>query len=170
MSMLKANGHEIDLIFDPGLDDNLFLKAPHLAWLNRHEALLERAKNFKPDLIAMGVLTNLWPFARKMAEKLKESIGVPILVGGHHAQALPEYVLSNPHVDYGCTGEGEIAILELCQPHAARRRHDLHPDASGRSGTASSHRNEMGPLENEPGPFPFPKSSSGTSTAASRTT
>ena len=49
MSMLKVHGHEIDLIFDPGLDDNLFLKAPHLAWLNRHEVLLERAKSFKPD-------------------------------------------------------------------------------------------------------------------------
>ena len=43
MSMLKHHGHEIDLIFDPGLDDNLFVKAPHLAWMNRHEALLERA-------------------------------------------------------------------------------------------------------------------------------
>ena len=40
MSMLRHHGHEIDLIFDPGLDDNLFLKAPQLAWLNRHEAPL----------------------------------------------------------------------------------------------------------------------------------
>jgi len=84
----------------------------------RHEprgdaALLERAKAFRPDLVAMGVLTNLWPFASKMAEKLKGAIGAPILIGGHHAQALPEYVLSNPNVDMVCTGEGEIAILEL---------------------------------------------------------
>ena len=68
MSMVRSRGHEIDLIFDPGLDDNLFLKAPHLAWMNRHEALLERAKAFNPDLIAIGSLTNLWPFASKMAE------------------------------------------------------------------------------------------------------
>ena len=54
MSMLKAHGHEIDLIFDPGLDDNLFVKMPHLAWMNRHEALLERAVAFKPDLVAMA--------------------------------------------------------------------------------------------------------------------
>src|SRR5205823_3297260 len=70
MSMLKHHGHDIDLIFDPGLDDNLFLKAPHLAWLNRHEQLLERAIAFRPDLIAMGSLTNLYPFTCKMAEKL----------------------------------------------------------------------------------------------------
>src|SRR5213594_2872180 len=83
MSMLKHHGHEIDLIFDPGFDDNLYLKAPSLAWLNRHEALLERAVAFKPDLIAMGSLTNLWPFCSTMAAKLKEKIGAPILVGGH---------------------------------------------------------------------------------------
>ena len=42
MSMLKAHGHQVDLIFDPGLDDNLFVKFPHLAWMNRHEELLQR--------------------------------------------------------------------------------------------------------------------------------
>jgi len=115
MSMLKAHGHQIDLIFDPGLDDNLFLKAPHLAWMNRHEELLERAVAFNPDLVAMGSLTNLWPFTSKMAQKLKDRLGVPILVGGHHAQALPDYVIDHPAIDIVCNGEGEIAILELVE-------------------------------------------------------
>src|SRR5437879_7233252 len=113
MSMLRHHGHEIDLVFDPGLDDNLFVKAPRLAWLNRHEALLERAAAFRPDLIAMGSLTNLYPFTCAMAEKLKERIGVPIIVGGHHAQALPDYVLANPPVDMVCLWEGVLALLEL---------------------------------------------------------
>lgn len=99
MSMLKSRGHDIDLILDPGLDDNLFVKMPHLAWMNRHEALLERAIAFKPDLVAMGCLTNLYPFVRKMAEKLKQELGVPIVGGGHHAQALPGYILQDPNVD-----------------------------------------------------------------------
>jgi radical SAM superfamily enzyme YgiQ (UPF0313 family) len=156
MSMLKANGHDIDLIFDPGLDDNLFIKAPHLAWLNRHEALLERARAFKPDLVAMGVLTNLWPFAAKMAEKLKQTMGVPILVGGHHAQALPDYVLENPNVDMVCTGEGEIAILELA--NRMQRGEDTTSIPTlwvKKDGVV--HRNEMGPLENELDRFPFPE-------------
>jgi hypothetical protein len=106
MSAVRSAGHEIDLIFDPGLDDNLFLKAPHLAWMNRHEEMLDRAKAFNPDLVAMGSLTNLWPFASKMAEKLKQALGKPILVGGHHAQALPDYILQNPNVDMACIGEG----------------------------------------------------------------
>src|SRR2546430_17494306 len=83
------------------------------AWLNRHEALLERAVAFRPDLIAMGSLTNLWPFCSTMAAKLKEKIGAPILVGGHHAHSIPDYILENPHVDMVCIGEGEMALLEL---------------------------------------------------------
>lgn len=156
MSMLKHHGHEIDLIFDPGLDDNLFLKAPHLAWMNRHEELLERARAFNPHLVAMGSLTNLWPFTRKMAEKLKQTLGVPILVGGHHAQALPEVVLENPHVDMACTGEGEIAILELVtRMESGRDISDIPGIWVKRDGMI--HRNELGPLENDLDRFPFPE-------------
>jgi anaerobic magnesium-protoporphyrin IX monomethyl ester cyclase len=156
MSMLKAHGHEIDLIFDPGLDDNLFLKAPHLAWLNRHEALLERAKALRPQLVAIGSLTNLWPFASKMAAKLKEHLGVPIVVGGHHAQALPDYILANPNVDVVCNGEGEIALLELV------RRMEAGEDIRTIPGLwvkqdGVVHRNELGPLENELDRLPFPE-------------
>jgi anaerobic magnesium-protoporphyrin IX monomethyl ester cyclase len=156
MSMLETRGHAIDLIFDPGLDDNLFLKAPHLAWLNRHEALLERARGFRPDLIAIGSLTNLWPFAAKMAEKLKEAIGVPILVGGHHAQALPDYVLANPYVDYVCTGEGELALLELVTRMEQGQDTTTIPTLWAKK-NGVIHRNEIGPLENDLDRFPFPE-------------
>ncbi len=157
MSMLKSHGHEIDLIFDPGLDDNLFIKFPQLAWVNRHEALLERAVGFRPDLIAMGCPTNLYPFARKMAEKLREKLPeVPILMGGHHAQALPEYVLENPHIDMVCTGEGEIAILELV---SRMERGEDYTDVPTlwvkKDGVV--HRNPIGPLENDLDRFPFPE-------------
>jgi radical SAM superfamily enzyme YgiQ (UPF0313 family) len=156
MSMLRHNGHAIDLIFDPGLDDNLFLKAPHLAWMNRHEALLERAKGFRPDLIAMGSPTNIWPFASTMAEKLKRAIGAPIVVGGHHAQAIPDYVLANPHVDMVCTGEGELALLELANRMERGQDYTDVPTLWVKK-DGIVHRNEMGELENELDNFPFPE-------------
>jgi anaerobic magnesium-protoporphyrin IX monomethyl ester cyclase len=156
MSMLKHNGHEIDLIFDPGLDDNLFLKAPHLAWMNRHEELLERATAFKPDLACIGSLTNLWPFASKMAEKLKHRLGVPIVVGGHHAQALPEYVLENRNVDFACTGEGEIALLELVTRMERGEDYTTVPTMWVKK-DGVVHKNELGPLENDLDKLPFPE-------------
>jgi radical SAM superfamily enzyme YgiQ (UPF0313 family) len=155
--MLKHHGHEIDLIFDPGLDDNLFIKAPHLAWLNRHEVLLERAVAFKPDLIAMGTLTNLYPFTCKMAEQLKRKMpDVPILVGGHHAQAVPDYILENPNVDMVCIGEGENALLELCAKMEAGRPYTDVPGMWVKQ-DGIVHRNEMGELENDLDKFPFPE-------------
>ena len=42
MSMLKENGHEIDLIFDPGFDDNLYLKAPFLLMQHVARHMVER--------------------------------------------------------------------------------------------------------------------------------
>jgi radical SAM superfamily enzyme YgiQ (UPF0313 family) len=156
MAMLKHHGHEIDLIFDPGLDDNLFLKAPHLAWLNRHEALLERAVAFKPDLVAIGSLTNLWPFASTMGAKLKEALGVPVVVGGHHAQALPDYVLGHPFVDMVCTGEGEIALLELVERMARGDDVTTVPGIWVKQ-DGIVHRNPLGPLENDLDRFPFPE-------------
>jgi radical SAM superfamily enzyme YgiQ (UPF0313 family) len=156
MSMLKAHGHEIDLIFDPGLDDNLFVKMPHLAWMNRHEALLERAVAFRPDLIAMGCLTNLYPFVRVMAAKLKQKLGVPIVVGGHHAQALPEYILQDPNVDVACTGEGELALLELVERMQRGEDYSSVPTMWVKQ-DGRIHRNEIGSLENELDRLPFPE-------------
>jgi len=156
MSMLKHHGHEIDLIFDPGLDDNLFIKAPHLAWLNRHEQLLERAVAFKPDLVAMGSLTNLYPFTSKMAEMLKRRLGVPVIIGGHHAQALPDYILENPNVDMVCIGEGEIALLELANRMERGEDVTTIPGIWAKQGGVV-HRNPMGELENDLDKFPFPE-------------
>ena len=157
MSMLKAHGHSVDLIFDPGLDDNLFLKAPWLKWLNRHDRLLERAKAFKPDLICVSILTNIYPFVKQWCRRFKQEIGVPIIAGNSHVQALPDFVLSNPDIDMVCTGEGEVALLELAN---RMERGESYRDIPGiwvKDPDGTVHRNEMGELVNELDTFPFPE-------------
>ncbi len=157
MSMLKQGGHEVDLIFEPGLDDNLFLKTSTLRWLNRQEALLERAKAFRPDLICVSVLTNLYPFVRSWCRRLKETLGVPILAGGHHIQALPDEVLANPDIDMVCTGEGEVALLELA--NRMERGEDITtiPGIWVKEPDGTVHRNELGPLVEDLDGIPFPE-------------
>ncbi len=157
MSMLTAHGHEIDLIFEPGLDDNTVFDLPALARLNRHDALVERARAFDPDLVCIGAPTNLWQHAARMGERLKRELGVPIVVGGHHAQALPQFVIDHWWVDVVCTGEGELALLELVE---RMRRGDDCSDVptmwvKGADGTV--HRNEIGLLENDLDRLPFPE-------------
>ncbi len=157
MSMLTAHGHEIDLIFEPGLDDNTVFDLPALARLNRHDALVERARAFDPDLVCIGAPTNLWQHAARMGERLKRELGVPVVVGGHHAQALPQFVIDHWWVDVVCTGEGELALLELVE---RMRRGDDCSDVptmwvKGADGTV--HRNEIGLLENDLDRLPFPE-------------
>ena len=156
MSILKYHGHLVDLIFEPGLDDNGYMRVPPFAVFNRPEALMERARAFEPDLICVGAPTNLWPHASRMAARLRAELGVPVVVGGHHAQALPEWVLSQPYVDMVCTGEGEIAILELVERMARGADLTTVPTMWVKQ-DGVIHRNEIGPLENDLDRFPFPE-------------
>lgn len=156
MSMLTEHGHEVDLIFEPGLDDNTVFNLPALARLNRHDALIERAKGFRPDLVCIGAPTNLWSHAARIGERLKRELGVPIVVGGHHAQALPEYVIGHDWVDIVCTGEGELALLELVDRMAARTSiSDVHTMWIKEGDVI--HRNPIGQLENDLDRLPFPE-------------
>jgi len=112
-AVLKAAGHETDLIFDPGFDDNNYMRLPFLRKLNRVDRMLRKTRDFRPDLICFSCLTNLYPYVSRMAALLKAETGKPVLVGGPHPSALPEFVLKNPHVDMICLGEGEEAVVEL---------------------------------------------------------
>ena len=113
MSYLKMKGHEVQLIFDPGLDDNLFVKLDFMKRYNQYKYLLDKAKAFEPDIIALSIPTNLYPFINNILPHLKKILPVPVIAGGPHVSALPEYVLQNENIDMVCIGEGEEAFAEL---------------------------------------------------------
>ncbi len=113
MSYLRSRGHQAELIFDPGLDDNLFIRIKPLERFNRFESLVERAREFDPDVIAVSIPTNLYPFVNRTLSRLKREFAVPVIAGGPHVSALPEYVMQNELIDMICLGEGEEAFAEL---------------------------------------------------------
>lgn len=75
----------------------------------------ERIKSLKPDLIGFSVTSHMWPVAQKYAAAVKEIIDVPIIFGGAHPTLCPEEVIADKNIDMICRGEGEMALLELCQ-------------------------------------------------------
>jgi anaerobic magnesium-protoporphyrin IX monomethyl ester cyclase len=118
-SALKKAGHETDLIFDPGSGDVEY----KFEFLDRFSDLrakmIERARAFKPDLVAFSCLTNLYPWVSQMAHMVKTELRVPVIVGGLHPTILPEFVIKNPDIDMICIGEGEEALVEVVNSMAA---------------------------------------------------
>lgn len=126
-SMLKKAGHQTELLFDPGAGDIeyklFFLKIQKIV----QERFLRLATRFKPDLFCFSILTNLFPWCKETMVFLKRHFpDVPIIAGGLHPTMFPELVINLPEVDMICIGEGEDALLELCNSmESGRRRADI---------------------------------------------
>ncbi len=110
-SVLKRAGHETDLLLYPHLD--LYIKIPFLNQNTIKNRLIEKARNFGPDLIAFTATTYAYKYAKKMAAEFKKIFNVIQIIGGIHATILPEHILQTGDFDIACIGEGEGALLEL---------------------------------------------------------
>jgi radical SAM superfamily enzyme YgiQ (UPF0313 family) len=68
----------------------------------------------KPDVV--GISSLFTPYFREVleiAERVKKRTSANVVVGGSHASAAPDSLLSSPHVDYVIRGEGEKALVEF---------------------------------------------------------
>jgi radical SAM superfamily enzyme YgiQ (UPF0313 family) len=115
--VLKEAGHETSLVFNPALfNDRYYLDIPPLANLfDRTDRVVEEAVAEQPDLLAFSVLTPSYQWSLGVARAVKARLDVPVIFGGVHPSAVPEVCIEDPAVDYVCVGEGERAILELCE-------------------------------------------------------
>lgn len=66
-----------------------------------------------PDIIGLSITTQKFISAKKLIEFLKNNSNVPIIVGGVHITALPQYSLEELKADFGIVGEGEYSFLNF---------------------------------------------------------
>ena len=103
--VLKAHGHETGLIH-----------VCEALWpIPTTSEVVERVREFKPDLIAHSVMSQQYEWSVEIAEALRIEFGIPQVVGGVHCTMVPEDVVQEAHYEYICVGEGENALLELVQ-------------------------------------------------------
>ena len=116
-SVLKREGHTTSLVFNPALFDyDGFLDVPVLAHLlDRTDHYIDEIVAQRPDLLAFSVLTASYRWSLHVAAAVKARIDVPVIFGGVHPSAVPEVCLENDCVDYVCVGEGEEALVALCE-------------------------------------------------------
>ncbi len=77
-----------------------------------HAAIIKE----KPNIIGFSVYSQAKSGNYDLAAKIKQRFpDIPIIMGGIHINVEPTVVLSYNFVDYICLGEGEEAVVELCE-------------------------------------------------------
>ena len=73
----------------------------------------KKVKSFQPSLIAVSVSEDIFPIGIKLIQRVK-SLRIPTVFGGVFPTFAPDLCLSYEEVNMICIGEGERAIVELC--------------------------------------------------------
>lgn len=124
-ALLRREGHETHLSFHPALFNyDGFVDIPALArLLDRTDDVIDDIVASDPDLVAFSVLTASYQWSLRVAEAVKARTSASVIFGGVHPSAVPEVCLENDAIDYVCVGEGEDALVELCDglPEQGRR-------------------------------------------------
>ena len=90
------------------IDDYVKLKEENI-----YEDFIKLVDEYQPDLIGTTVMDSTLELALSFFEKIKDR-KIPTIVGGVGATFLHEKILNTGLVDYACIGEGEEALVELC--------------------------------------------------------
>ena len=118
-ALLKARGHECSLIFFKEFRWGEF----RLVTPREEELLLELLRDLRPGLVGISMTSSLVAdVAFGLADKIREQVGAPVVLGGIHPSACPEECLE--HVDFVCRGEGDEALCDLADAIAAGRPTD----------------------------------------------
>lgn len=72
---------------------------------------LKLIKDYKPDIVGFTCVTRDHNHISDLAKMVKEELGIPIIIGGHHISPIPHTLPE--HIDIAVIGEGEETLLEL---------------------------------------------------------
>lgn len=116
-AVLKNNGYETKLLFDPQLFGDLFINVRLLKRIFSYRtSILNNIEKEQPDVIAFSVVSDNYGWACSYADTIKRTNpNIKIVFGGPHVTAVPNNVLNNWFVDFVIVGEGEYPMLELVQ-------------------------------------------------------
>ena len=110
-SLLKAAGHQTQLIFLSTLDD-LRRKATGATYQYSEKVLGSIVELCgESDLVGISVMTHHFSVAKDVTEHLRGKLDAPVIWGGIHPTVCPEECLAV--ADMVCVGEAETSMLEL---------------------------------------------------------
>ncbi len=111
------------------------------------EDFVELLNEYEPDLLGVSLLQDTAPIAAPLIDAAHER-GVPVLVGGIYPTFAPDDMLKEESVDMVCLGEGENAIVTLCERMSRGQSYDDIPNLYVKKPNGTVIRNQMGPTVN----------------------
>ncbi len=79
-----------------------------------YKDLASKVMDFKPDLIGITMVEDTYSLALSLLDSIKE-FNIPVISGGVFVSFSPDDVIARETVDMICIGEGEDALVELCE-------------------------------------------------------
>ena len=145
-SILKNHGHEVQIFdttyysLDYGMDsDGSKMERLNVVPYKMEEKgikkkdsdwkkdLNDKISNFKPDLLAISSTEDMWELGMKVLREIKDykiNNNIPVIVGGVFATFAPEICIKEELVDIVCVGEGENALIDLCEKLQNNQNYD----------------------------------------------
>lgn len=144
-SVLKEEGHDVliaDMIADGSIEITKYL-----------DGIL------KSGLIGISATSMSWPTAVEVIQQIRTiRPEVSIVLGGIHPTMFDEYILTKFDANYVVRGEGEIAIVKLCEAIEDSANLSSVPNLTWRDASGSIRRNSTAPkiTKDQLGLFPAP--------------
>ncbi len=112
-SFLKEHGHQVRCIFLPGGIELLRHRGDYI--YKYPTSIIEKIADLcsDADLVGISFMSQYFDRALQITKHLKTRLTAPIIWGGIHPTCAPKQCLE--HVDMVCIGEGEQALLQLCE-------------------------------------------------------
>ncbi len=129
-AVLKENGFEVELfdttyyhLEEKSMDEKLVdvLQVKKFSYKEANVSLIEdnvveslrkKIDDYKPDLIGISVVEETFDLACSLAAATKGK--VPVIMGGVYSYFAADKMIACPDVTYVCIGEGEGALVDLC--------------------------------------------------------
>jgi radical SAM superfamily enzyme YgiQ (UPF0313 family) len=115
-AMLESAGHLVSVV--DGIGENVHQFIEEDGYLFQGLTIAETVERIPSDAEMIGVscmFSQDWPFCRELIRAIRRRFpDTPIIAGGEHITALPEYSLRDcPDLDICVLGEGEETIVDL---------------------------------------------------------
>ncbi len=104
-AVLKRAGHAVAL----------WQLCEDIAPLPSEKQFAQRLREETADIIGFSVVTNQWPYTKKLAAWARKATSAPLICGGIHAMAAADEVLNSGLFDYIMRGEAEEAMADFVE-------------------------------------------------------